>query len=87
MVLAGMAAVSAGVVKFFWQGHYKFLKHLQPFLASTQDINPEHDGDPHPFDTNISHISETQDDKIDQADTTHISETQQHDKNQNNSGL
>ena len=26
--LAGMAAVSAGMVKFFWQGHYKFLKHL-----------------------------------------------------------
>ena len=64
---------------------------MEPFLASTQDINPEHehedDGDPHPFDTNISHISETQDDQIDQADISHISETQQHDKNQNNSGL
>ena len=87
MVLAGMAVVSAGTVKFFWQGHYKFLNHLQLFLTSTQDINPEHDGDPDPFETNIIHISETQDDQIDQADITHISETQQHDKNQNNSGL
>ena len=48
---------------------------------------PEHDGDPDQFKTNISHISETQDDQIDQADITHISETQQHDKNENNSGL
>ena len=82
-----MVAVSAGMVKFFLQGHYKFLKHLQPFLASTQHINPEHYGDPDQFDTNISHISETQNDKIDQADIIHISKPQQHDVNQNNSGL
>ena len=35
----------------------------------------------------ICHISETQNDKIDQADIIHISKPQQHDVNQNNSGL
>ena len=86
MVCAGTQWFLQGQQQFL-AGTLQILKTFLTFLASTQDINPKDDGYPDPFDTNITHISDTQHDQLVQADITHISDTQQDDKNENNSGL